>query len=73
MSDLLPQQQLVLELLRMSGEIGVTEQPQQTILWRTLGECRAKGWISVSEVSPGVHSIALTPHGRRKVEAASPR
>ena len=57
----------------MSGEIGVTEQPQQTILWRTLGECRTKGWISISEVSPGVHSIALTPHGRRKVEAASPR
>ena len=73
MSDLLPQQQLVLELLRMSGEIGVTEQPQQTILWRTLVECRAKGWITLTEVSPGVHSVALTPHGRRRVEAATPR
>ena len=57
----------------MSGEIGVTEQLQQTILWRTLNECRAKGWITVSEVSPGVHSVALTPHGRRKVEAAATR
>lgn len=63
----------MLELLRMSGEIGVTEQSQQTILWRTLTECRAKGWITVSEVSPGVHSVALTPHGRRKIEAAATR
>jgi hypothetical protein len=72
-SDLLPQQQLVLELLRMSGEIGVTEQPQTTILWRTLGECRAKGWITMSVVSPGLHSVALTAHGRRRLEAAAPR
>lgn len=56
----------------MSGEIGVTEQPQQTILWRTLTECRAKGWITLSEVSPGVHSVALTAHGRRRVEIAGP-
>src|SRR3546814_5803514 len=67
-SDLLPQQQLVLELLRMSGDIAVTEQPQQTILWRTLRECRAKGWITTTEVSPEVHSVALTPRGRRRVE-----
>lgn len=71
-SDLLPQQQLVLELLRMSGEIGAIEQPQQTILWRTLKECRAKGWITVTEVSPGVHSVALTASGRRRIEAACP-
>ena len=73
MSDLLPQQQLVLELLRMSGDIGVTEQRHQTTLWRTLGECRAKGWITIGEVSPGVHSVALTPSGRRRIEAVSPR
>jgi hypothetical protein len=70
-SNLLPQQQLVLELLRMSGDIGVPEQPQETILWRTIAECRAKGWITIAEVSPGVHSVALTPQGRRRVEAAS--
>lgn len=57
----------------MSGEIGVVEQPQQTILWRTLAECRAKGWITVAEVSPGVHSVSLTAHGRRRIEAASAR
>ncbi|WP_420345448.1 hypothetical protein [Pelagibius sp.] len=72
MSFLLPQQQLVLELLRMSGEIGVTEQTAETILWRTLRECRAKGWLTITEVSPGVHSVALTPAGRRTVEAESP-
>jgi hypothetical protein len=70
-SDLLPQQQLVLELLRMSGEIGVTEQPRETILWRTVRECRAKGWVTIAQVSPGVHSVALTQLGRRKLEATS--
>lgn len=70
MSQLLPQQQLVLELLRMSGDIAVTEQPQETILWRTLRECRAKGWITTTQVSPGIHSVTLTPQGRRTVEAA---
>jgi hypothetical protein len=57
----------------MSGEIGVTEQPQHSILWRTLGECRAKGWISLTEVSPGVHAVALTAQGRRRIETASPK
>ena len=71
MADLLPQQQLVLELLRMSGEIGVTDQPTETILWRTLHECRAKHWLTVTEVSPGVHSVALTALGRRIIEAKS--
>ena len=71
-SDLLPQQQLVLELLRMSGEIAVTEQSQETILWRTLRECRAKGWITTTDVSPGVYSVALTTQGRRRVDDASP-
>jgi len=73
-SPLLPQQQLVLELLRMSGEIGVTEPPPtqaETILWRTLRECRAKGWITTTEVSPGLYSVALTDHGRRRLKGAS--
>ena len=63
----------MLELLRMSGEIGVTEQAHTTILWRTLGECRAKGWLTMTQVSPGLHSVALTAHGRRRLEAAAPR
>lgn len=55
----------------MSGEIGVTEQAGETILWRTLRECRAKGWITTTQVSPGVYSVALTASGRRRIEAAS--
>ena len=55
----------------MSGEIAVTEQAEQTILWRTLHECRNNGWVTLTEVSPAVHSVALTPRGRRTVEAVS--
>ena len=71
MSRLLPQQQLVLELLRMSGDIAVTEQTQETILWRTIRECRSKGWVTTTQVSPGIHSVSLTPTGRRTVETAA--
>jgi len=55
----------------MSGEIGVIEQAHDTILWRTLTECRAKGWITTTAVSPGVFSVALTDHGRRRIASAS--
>ena len=54
----------------MSGDIAVTDQPQATILWRTLQECRTRGWITTTEVSPGVYSVSLTASGRRRVEAA---
>lgn len=70
MSRLLPQQQLVLELLRMSGEVAVTESAEGTILWRTLQECRRHLWITWSEVSPGVFSVALTTAGRNQLDAA---
>lgn len=68
--SLLPQQQLVLELLRMSGEIAVLETAEGTILWRTLQECRQNHWISKTEVSPGVFSVSLTASGRRQLESA---
>ena len=68
--SLLPQQQLVLELLRMSGEIAVLESAEGTILWRTLQECRNKLWIIQEEVSPGVFSVSLTAAGRRQLESA---
>lgn len=56
----------------MSGEIAVTGQSESTILRRTLQECRDKGWVILTEVSPGVHSVALTRQGRRTVESVSP-
>ncbi|MEO3428223.1 hypothetical protein AAFN88_05155 [Pelagibius sp. CAU 1746] len=67
---LLPQQQLVLELLRMSGEIAVLESAEGTILWRTMQECRHNHWITWKEVSPGVLSVSLTAAGRRALETA---
>ena len=71
--SLLPQQQLVLELLRMSGEIGVMESAEGTILWRTLQECRQAHWIAWKEVSPGVFSVSLTASGRRALETSGKR
>ncbi len=68
--SLLPQQQLVLELLRMSGEIAVLESAEGTILWRTLQECRQNRWIAKTEVSPGVFSVSLTAAGRRELDTA---
>lgn len=65
---LLPQQQLVLELLRTSGDIAVMQSAEGTILWRTLQECLQKHWITWTEVSPGVFSVALTPGGKRMLD-----
>ena len=65
MADTLPQQQLLLELLIMSGKIGVPADDTDTILWRTLGECKKAGWIIWVEVSPGLFSIEITGKGRR--------
>ncbi len=43
MSVTLRQQQPLLELLIMSGEIAVPVDAEDTILWRTLKECGAAG------------------------------
>ena len=65
MADTLPQQQLLLELLIMSGQIGVPADDKNTLLWRTLEECRAAGWLTWVEVSPGLFSIEITRKGRQ--------
>ena len=70
-SRLLPQQQLVLELLRMSGEIAVMGSAEGTILWRTLQECRQHLWVAWTEVSPGVFSVSLTAAGRLRLDSAA--
>ena len=69
MADTLPQQQLLLELLIMSGNIGVPGDAKDSILWRTLKECRAAGWLTWIEISPGLFSIEITRRGRK---AAAP-
>jgi hypothetical protein len=65
MADTLPQQQLLLELLIMSGQIAVPADDTDTILWRTLKECRKEGWLTWIEVSPGLFSIEVTRKGRQ--------
>ncbi len=65
MADTLPQQQLLLELLIMSGQIAVPADDKDTILWRTLEECRKAGWLTWIEVSPGLFSIEITRRGRQ--------
>lgn len=70
MSRVLPQQQLLLELMRMSGDIAVTGVAEDTILWRTLMECRAAGWIEWVQIRPGLHRASITEHGR--VRAGAP-
>ena len=61
-------QQLLLELLIMSGKIAVPGDAGDTILWRTLRECRTARWLTSVEVSPGLFSIEITAKGRRAAE-----
>ncbi len=70
MSRVLPQQQLLLELLRMSGDIAVTGVGEDSILWRTLMECQDKGWIEFVQIRPGLNRASITEHGR--VHAGAP-
>ena len=68
MPRVLPQQQLLLELLIMSGQIAVPEDSNDNILWRTLKECRTAGWLTSVEVSPGLFSIEITRAGRKAAQ-----
>ncbi len=52
----------------MSGEIAVPGDAEDTILWRTLKECGATGWLTSVEVSPGLFRIQITAKGRRAAE-----
>ena len=61
---ILPQQRLVLELIIISGDIGVPESDEDTILWRTLRECVEMGWITLTEISPKIHRASITNLGR---------
>ena len=70
MSKTLPQQQLLLELLAMSGDIAVTSAAPDSLIWRTLNECRREGWVTVVEVSPTVHSASVTRLGRAMIKLA---
>jgi len=70
MSKILPQQQLMLELLAMSGDIAITATAPDSLIWRTLSECQRAGWVTVIEVSPKVHSASITRQGRAIINLA---
>ena len=60
----LPQQELLLELVHVSGDIAVPGPKAESILWRTLEECRRKGWITLSEIGGDCHKVSLTALGK---------
>ncbi len=61
MSHVLPQQQLLLKLLIMSGEIAVNGNVEGSIFWRTLMKCKEAGWILWTEISSGYYKAEITP------------
>ncbi len=61
---MLPQQRLLLELLGMSGDIAVPTDNKDTILWRTLDECKDKSWADLKEINPGMCRVSVTAVGR---------
>lgn len=68
MAQILPQQQLLLELLTMSGDIAVADDIKGTILERTLEECRQKAWVTTKVFGAGFNKTSITPAGRAMVK-----
>lgn len=64
MAKILPQQRLFLELLIMSGDIGVPDKDDGTVLFRTLKECEDAGWITLNHFGAGFDKAAITAKGR---------
>ena len=69
--NLMPQQQLLLELMMMSGDIAVTDLGSRSLLRRTLDECANKGWIEIRTISQGFSKASITPKGRAVVKMAA--
>ena len=64
----LPQQELLLELLDMSGDIAVPSVDDGSVLFRTLTECREAKWIELSPFGAGFDKAHITASGRRLVK-----
>ncbi len=65
MTTILPQQQLLLELIIFSGDIGVPEVDDASIFFRTMNECKAAGWINVSHFGANLQKLSITDLGRK--------
>lgn len=64
MANPLPQQRLLLELLSMSGEIAVLGPQDDSLLWRTLEECKKKAWVRLTTISADTYKVELRSLGR---------
>ncbi|MCW8915250.1 MAG: hypothetical protein OQK24_05270 [Magnetovibrio sp.] len=68
MSDILHQQRLLLELLVKSGDIGVPDNDDGSLLYRTLQECLDAGWITMGPFGAGVNVVKITAAGRSVIK-----
>lgn len=69
MTKILPQQELFLELLVMSGDIAIASgEESDTILQRTLKECKNSGWVKLTPFGAGFNKASITPVGRGMVK-----
>lgn len=64
----LAQQQLLLELLDMSGDIAVPDADDGSVLFRTLIECKQARWIELSQFGAGFNKAHITLKGRKILE-----
>ncbi|MBT3238616.1 MAG: hypothetical protein HOK06_02095 [Rhodospirillaceae bacterium] len=67
MSEPLPQQTLLLELLMMSGDIAVPDSNNGTLLYSTLKECEANKWLELTRFGAGFDKARITEIGRNLV------
>jgi len=68
MAEILHQQRLLLELLVMSGNIGVPDTDNGSLLYATLKECEKTGWLTLSPFGAGFNKAEITDTGRAKVK-----
>ncbi len=66
---MLPQQELLLEVLLMSGDIAIATNIENSLLDRTLKECAAKGWLVQKHFGAGFNKVSITDLGRSTVKA----
>ena len=64
MSAILPQQRLLLELILMAGDVAVPSEDNGTVLFKTLEECKRKGWVTLSMFGAGFNKAHITDSGR---------
>jgi hypothetical protein len=55
---------LLLQLLSVSGDIAVPDDIGDTVLRRTLDACRESGWVAMNPVAAGFQKVTLTPAGQ---------